>query len=68
MKGEVHSYHMRYGSIICHKKLQSYSTGLYCILLTSTDTPIHFGLSLWNPLDRTRLPYPIWKGTYLAFI
>ena len=42
-----------------YKRLQSYSTGLYCVLLTSTDIPLHFGLSFWNPLDKTRLPYPI---------
>ena len=46
MKGEVPRYYMRYGSMICYKRLQSYSTGLYWVLLGSTDLPLHFGLSL----------------------
>ena len=33
MKWEVHSYHTRYGSMICHKILQSLSTGLHCVLV-----------------------------------
>ena len=68
MKGEVHIYHMRYGSMICYKRLQSYSTGLYWVLLGFTDMPLHFGMSLCNPLKDNKLPYTRWKGTCIAFI
>ena len=67
MKGEVHSYHMRYGSMFYYKRLQSYSTGLCCILLTSTNIPLHFGLSLWNPLEQISSPYAIWKRDIHSF-
>ena len=33
IKGNVYSYHMRYGSMICCNLLQSYSTGFFCVLL-----------------------------------
>ena len=29
---------------------------------------LHFGLSLCNLLEQISPPYPIWKGTYIAFI
>ena len=37
-------------------------------VLGSTSFPLHFGLSLCNPLKQIRLPYPIWKGTCIPFI
>ena len=57
MNGEVHAYHMRYGSMICYKRLQSYSSGFYWVWLASTDYLQHFGLSLCNPSEHIRLPY-----------
>ena len=68
MKGEVHSYHMRYGSMMCYIRLQSYSTGLFDVHLGSTDHPLHFGLSLCSPLMDIKLPYTRRKGTHIAFI
>ena len=59
---------MRYGSMICYKRLQSYSNGLYWVLLGFTDMPLHFGMSLCNPLKDNNLPYTRWKGTCIAFI
>ena len=57
MKGEVHSYHMRYGSMICYTRLQSYSTGVFEVSPGSTDISLHFGLSLCIPLKDIKLPY-----------
>ena len=37
-------------------------------LLTSASIPLHFGLSLSNPLEQISLPYINWKGTFKAFI
>ena len=36
--------------------------------LGSADIPPHFGLSFCNALEKINPPYPIWKGTSLAFI
>ena len=38
------------------------------VLLGSAGMPVHFGLSLCNLLEQISPPYPIWKGTYIAFI
>ena len=44
----------------------------YCLhsdaLLTSASIPLHFGLSLSNPLEQINLPYINWKRTFIAFI
>ena len=36
--------------------------------LGSADIPPHFGLSFCNALEQINPPYPIWKGTSLAFM
>ena len=38
------------------------------VWLTPANIPLHFGLSLFNPVEHIRLPYIISKGGYLAFI
>ena len=41
---------------------------IFDVYLGSTDMPLDFGLSLWNPLKDIKLPYTRWKGTCIAFI
>ena len=40
---------------------------IFDVYLGSTDMPLDFGLSLWNPLKDIKLPYTRWKGTCIAF-
>ena len=37
------------------------------VWLTSASLPLHFGLSLCNPLEQVSPLYALWKGTYMAF-
>ena len=46
----------------------AYCFAQWCSLLTSASIPLHFGLSLSNPLEQISLPYINWKGTFKAFI
>ena len=46
MKGDIHSFHMRYSSMICSKRLQSYRTNPSLWLSSLVFAPSHLGFPL----------------------